>query len=548
MKKNLINIFAVAIAGLTLISCSNPSKMAKEANLVSVTCSPAVLEVVADEITATYTMNFPEKYFHPKALLELTPVLVYNGGEIAAPLYFLQGEKITDNHNMVPVLGGKATHTVKFAYKPGMEKSHLELRAVVWHKSKKYPFASPYKVADGAITTYKLMHAEGEVELAPHNYQKVITEKKEAQIKYKINDAKVNKKELTKDDIKEFEAFLAFVEKDQKRAVKSTDIVAYASPDGPVNLNSNLSDKRSATAKDAFSKIKNTPKDAPVNVKAIAEDWEGFKELVAQSDIQDKELILRVLSMYSDPMVREREIRNMSKVFGILADKVLPELRRARFIANVDYTNFSEEELLDLVKNNIDALDVEALLYTATLVKDNDSKINLYKKAGDKYNDSRGYNNLAATYINTGKLNDAKAALTKVATKDKYYYNNMGVIALRDKDLKGAADYFSKSELTVAKYNSAIIDMLQGKYAVAVAKLEGSKEANESICNILLNRLDKASAAIADHTCPHSSYIKAVIAARQGKAAEVKSWLAKAAARKDLAERMKTDIEFAKYQ
>lgn len=239
MKKNLIKFFAFAVAGLVMVSCSNPSRMAKEANLVSVSCSPAVLEVVANEITATYTMSFPEKYFHPKAILELTPVLVYNGGEVAAPLYFLQGEKITDNHKVVPVAGGKVSQTVKFAYKPGMEKSHLELRAVVWNKTKKYPFPAPYKVANGANTTYKLLHAEGEVEMAPHNYQKVIAEKKEAQIKYKINDAKVNKKELTKEDIKEFEAFLAFVEKDQKRAVKSTDIVAYASPDGGMDLTAN---------------------------------------------------------------------------------------------------------------------------------------------------------------------------------------------------------------------------------------------------------------------------------------------------------------------
>jgi Tfp pilus assembly protein PilE len=548
MKKNLFNILAVAVIGFSLVSCSNPSKMAKEANLVTVTCSPVVLEVVADEITATYTMNFPEKYFHPKALLEITPVLVYKGGEVAAPLYFLQGEKITDNNRMIPVMGGKSTQTVKFAYKPGMEKSHLELRATVWSKTKKYPFPAPYKLADGANTTYKLIHGEGEVELAPHKYQKVIAEKKEAQILYKINDAKVNKKELTKQDIKEFEAFLAYVDKDQKRAVKSTDIVAYASPDGGMDINSKLSDKRGTTAKEAFGKIKNTPSGAPVNVSTIAEDWEGFQELVAASNVQDKELILRVLSMYSDPMVREREIRNMSKVFKILADKVLPELRRARFIANVDYTNFTEEELLDLAKNNIEALDLESLLYTATLVKDIDTKIALYKKAGDKFNCSRGYNNLAATYINSNKLNEAKVALTKVTTKDTYYYNNMGVIALREKDLKAAADNFSKSNLTIAKYNSAIIDILQGKYAVAASKLEGSNEANECIADILTNQLDKASKAIASHSCPHSAYLRAIIAARKGNAAEVKAQLEKATKMKGFAERAKTDIEFAKYQ
>lgn len=548
MKKNLFNIFAVAVIGFMLSSCSNPSKMAKEANLVTVTCTPVVLEVVADEISATYTMNFPEKYFHPKALLEVVPVLVYNGGEVAAPLFYLQGEKLTENNNVIPQKGGKSTQTVKFAYKPGMEKSHLELRLTVWNKTKKYPFPAPYKLADGAITTYKLIHGEGEVELMPHKYQKILAEKKETQILYKINDAKVNKKELTKQEIKEFEAFLGEIDKDQKRAVKSTKIVAYASPDGGMDINSKLSDKRAVTAKEAFGKIKNTPADAPVNVSTVAEDWEGFQELVGASNIQDKELILRVLSMYSDPLVREREIRNMSKVFKILADKVLPELRRARFIANIDYTNYNEEELIDLATNNIDALDLEALLYAATLVKDVDTKVILYKRAGDKYNCGRGYNNLAATYINSNKLSDAKAALAKVEKKDKFYYNSMGVIALREKDYKAATENFAKSELTIAKYNSAIIDILQGKYKVAADKLDGSNEANECVVNILLNNLDKASVAISSHTCYHSAYLRAIVAARKGDAAEVKKQLERATKMKSFAQKAKNDIEFAKFQ
>ena len=331
MKKNLFKILAVAVMGLSIASCSNPSKMAKNAQLVSVESNPKILEVVADEITATYTMNFPEKYFHPRAILEVIPVLVYQGGEVAAPAFKLQGEKVTDNFQPIYSTGGKASNTVKFAYKPGMEKSHLELRVAVWNKLKKYDFPAPYKLADGANITYKLVHTDGITAITSNNYQKVIREKKETQILYTINSHAVRPKELTKAEIKEFEQFLASIEKDEKREVKSTDIVAYASPDGPTKLNTKLSDKRGETAKTAFDKItKNVPVTAPVNVSTIAEDWEGFQELVAASTIQDKELILRVLSMYSDPLVREREIRNMSKVFSTLADKILPELRRAR--------------------------------------------------------------------------------------------------------------------------------------------------------------------------------------------------------------------------
>lgn len=548
MKKNLFKIFSVAVLGLTIASCSNPAKMAKESQLVGVECNPKVLEVVADEITATYTMSFPEKYFHPKAILEVIPVLVYNGGEVAAPAFKLQGEKITDNFQVISVKGGKASNTVKFAYKPGMEKSHLELRVAVWNKTKKISFPAPYKLADGANITYKLVHTEGVTALMGHNYQKFLSEKKETQLLYKINDYKIKPKTLTKKEIKEFEEFLAQIEKDEKRAVKSTDIVAYASPDGGMDLNSKLSAKRGETAKEAFAKItKKTPVTAPLNVSTVAEDWDGFQELVGGSEIKDKELILRVLSMYSDPMVREREIRNMSKVFKTLADKILPELRRARFIANIEYTNYNEQELVELVKNNIEIMDVEALLYAGSLMKDADGKIMAYKKAAEKFNDDRAINNLTATYLDNGKVAEAKAALAKINNKDTYYYNNAGVIALRDKNYKAAVENFAKSDLKVAKYNSAIVDILNGRYNEAVSKLAGSGDENEGLAFILSNQLDKAAAAI-KCKCPHAAYQRAIIAARKGNAAEVDAQLAIVAKSKSLNERAQNDIEFAKYR
>lgn len=549
MKKNLLKVLAVAILGISIASCSNPSKMAKDAQLVTVESNPKVLEVIADEITATYTMNFPAEYFHPKAILEVVPVLVYQGGEVAAPTFKLQGEKITDNYQTIFKTGGKASQTIKFAYKPGMEKSHLELRVAVWNKLKKYDFPAPYKLADGANITYKLVHTEGVTAIAPNNYQKIIREQKETQILYTINSHVVRPKELTKAEIKEFQDFLAKIEKDERRKVAGTDIVAYASPDGPTTLNSKLSDKRGETAKQAFDKVTTkVPVDAPVNVQTIAEDWEGFQQLVAASNIQDKELILRVLSMYNDPMVREREIRNMSMVFKTLADKILPELRRARMIANVDYTNYTDEELKELASTNVEIMDVEALLYTASLVKEYDTKAMLYKKAGDKFKCDRGYNNLAAVALANDKLGDAKAALAKVSDRTSaFYYNNAGVVALRDKDYKTAADMFAKSSLNEAKYNSAILDILNGKYTEAANKLAGSKNDNEGLAYILTNQLDKASAAITCK-CPHAAYMKAVIAARQGNMSEVAKQLEVVYKDEALKARSQNDIEFAKFR
>ncbi|MEN6619105.1 MAG: hypothetical protein ABFC28_06365 [Rikenellaceae bacterium] len=551
MKKNLFRILSVAFIGLTALSCSNPSKMAKDAQLVSVQNNPKVLEVVADEITATYTMNFPENYFHPKAILEVVPVLVYQGGEVAAPAFKLQGEKITDNFQVIPLAGGKASNTVKFAYKPGMEASHLEIRVAVWNKDKKVDFPAPYKLADGANITYKLVHTSGTTALiTSYDYKKIIPEKKETQILYKINSSVVRPKELTKDEIKEFEKFLASVEKDNRREIKSTDIVAYASPDGSLDLNSKLSDKRGETAKSAFDKItKKTPVTAPVNVSTIAEDWDGFQELVSASTIQDKELILRVLSMYSDPVVREREIKNMSKVFRILADKILPELRRARFIANVDYSNYTDQELVELTKTNIEIMDLEALLYSATLVKDFNSKVKIYSKAGEKFKCDRAYNNLVATYLDNNKLADAKIALSKIGNKtSNFYYNNAGIIALRDNNLKGASEMFKKSDLQVSKQNLAIIDILEGRYNDAVAKLAGTGDDNEGLAYILTNQLDKASKAIT-HNCPHAAYMRAVIAARQGNMTEVAKQLEIVYSKsEELKLRSQKDIEFAKFR
>ncbi len=549
MKKNLLKVLAVALLGVSMASCSNPSKMAKNAQLVSVECNPQILEVVADEIVATYTMSFPEKYFHPRAILEVIPVLVYQGGEVAAPAFKLQGEKVTDNFQTIFATGGNASNTVKFDYKPGMEKSHLELRVAVWNKLKKYDFPAPYKLADGANITYKLVHTNGEVAIAPNDYQKIIREKKETQILYTINSSVVRPRELTKAEIKEFQDFLAAIEKDERREVKRTDIIAYASPDGPTNFNTNLSDKRGETAKTAFDRVtRNVPYSAPVNVETIAEDWEGFQELVAASNIQDKELILRVLSMYSDPVVREREIRNMSMVFKTLADKVLPELRRARMVANVDYTNYTDQELVALAGTNVEIMDVEALLYTATLVEDADTKAMLYKKAGDKFKDDRGFVNLAAVNLRSNKLADAKVALSKVGNKNcPYYTNNAGVVALREKDYKAAGDLFAKSSLKEAKYNTAILDILNGKYNDAVNKLAGSGNNNEGLAYILTNQLDKASAAIT-HQCPHAAYMRAVIAARKGNMSEVAKHLEEVYKSETLKARSELDIEFAKFR
>lgn len=551
MKKDSLKLLSLAFLGLIIASCSNPAKMAKYASQVSTECNPQVLEAVAGKIKATYTLKFPEQYFIKKAILEVTPVLVYQGGEAAGPVWTLQGEKVLENNTVVPFEAGATVNKdVVFDYVPGMEKASLELRATVYNRSrtKKIVYPVPFKIADGTNTTYMLVDLQGTPSFESDNYQKVIPETKEAQILYTINRAEVRNSELKSEEIKQFEQFLKDVENDQRRTLKSNDIIAYASPDGPMDLNTKLSDNRANTATNAFKKTitkKVDVSDAELKVSQVAEDWEGFQELVSQSNIPDKELILRVLSMYSDPAVREREIKNMSSVYKTLTDKILPELRRARFIANVDYQNWTDEELLQMINNNLEELDEEALLYTATLVKSDSQKEMLYKKAADKYNSDRAYNNLAALYLQQGKTADAKSALNKMSDKDASYYNNMGVVKMQEKNYSAAAQDFAKSNLPQAKQNLGALAILNGDYQQAVKDLSGSNSFNEALAYVLTNNLSNASAALKCR-CPRSSYLRAVIAARQGNAAEANKQLDLAKKDAALASRAAMDIEFAK--
>ena len=543
--KNIVKSFSALVLGFAAIACSSPEKMAEMAENVTVKCEPAVLEVVGGEINATVTVTYPEDYFHPQAILEVTPVIVYEGGEAKMEPFFFQGEKVKDNYEVVPSAGSTVTKKVNFTYAPGMENCYLELRGVVKHKDKSADLPSK-KVADGANCTYMLVCKKGKVDLKADNYQEVIKETAEGQILYQINSSNVRNSQLKSQSIKDFQAALEEIKANERKNIVSTDVVAYASPDGQEDKNATLSESRSKSAEKAFNKVtKKNPVGTEVNVKSVAEDWEGFQELVAASDLEDKNLIIRVLSMYSDPAVREREIKNMSAVYTSLAKDVLPELRRARFIANVEYTNYSNDELLKLIEENIDILDETALLRAATLVKENDQKVSLYKKAVEKFNSVNGQYNLGVTYINMDKLAEAKKALES-CEKDADWNNAMGVIALRENNLDAAAEYFDASANATAKENAAIINILDGEYNSAAKNLEGVKSFNAALVQVLLGNY--APATECKCQCPASAYLRAIVAARQGNAEGVKKNLEVAKKCEKLAARAETDIEFAQYR
>ncbi len=550
MRKHFLMVVCMA---LILVACGNPSKMAKMADMMETECTPEILEAVDGKITATYTVKFPAKYFLSEAILEISPILVHDNGEVAGPVHTLQGDKVMDNYNVISYkFGGKSTKTITFDYVPGMERAILELRVAVYNanKTQKYEFPIDYKVADGTNCTYMLVKLEGTPSMEADNYQKIIRETKESQILYTINQSNVRNNQLKTAQMKEYEQYLKEVNKDERRTIVSNDIIAYASPDGTLNTNSKLSADRAKSAEKAFLKViskKAQVKDVPLNVSQISEDWEGFQELVQASDIQDKELILRVLSMYSDPVVREREIKNMSEIFKALADEVLPELRRARLIANVDYKNWTDEELTQLINENIGQLDEEALLYGATLFDKESAKVEIYKTAASKYNSSRAYNNLAAMSLKKGETNVAKGYLARMNDKTESYYNNMAVAAMQEGNFDAAAEYLAKAgNLKEAKENKGALLILKGDYTEAVEALNGANSYNEALANVLTGNLSKASSVLANAKCACKSYLKAIIAAREGNNSKAKELLEIAKKDEKLAKRAVNDIEFAR--
>ena len=543
MKKILLFFAAAALT----VACASPEKMAKLADSVAVTCEPAVLEVVNGTIDPVVSVSYPKDYFNPNVIVEVTPVIVYEVGEAAMKPFKYQGEKVKDNYKVVAAAGQKVTERLHFDYVEGMEKSHLELRGRVIAGKKSINLPTK-KVADGANTTYMLVKRAGNVAFKKDNYQDVIVTSPEGQIKYLVNSSEVRNSELKGESVKEFLAALDAANANERSTVTSTEIVAYASPEGAEKLNNKLSGNRSESASKAWDKITKGHEAADPTVRSVGEDWEGFQQLVSESNIEDKELILRVLSMYSDPAVRENEIRNMSQVFTALKGEVLPELRRARLIANVETKNYTNEELLDILKNNETILDEEALLRVASVAQDNAQKESIYQKAIERFDSQRAMYNLVALYLSEGKDAKAQAGIGELNASDPDIINAKGVLALHNDDYATAEQLFRKAGTPEAKKNLGIVLILTGQYDEAAQVLKDVDGCchNTVLAYVLTDQLDKAmsSAHCGD---PKVWYLKAIIAARQGKVNEMKTFLERAYKNPDLKARAPKDIEFAAY-
>ena len=553
MTKKLYLPLLMAMVVALFSSCS---KKMGELSADYFTVTPQVLEAVGGKVPATINGKFPEKYFNKKAVVEVTPVLKWNGGEAKGQPATFQGEKVEGNDQTISYkMGGSYTMKTSFDYVPEMAKSelYLEFKATIGKKVVTIPAV---KVADGVISTSELVNntlGNANPALGEDAFQRIIKEKHDANIMFLIQQANIRSSELK--TAKEFNKEVANVNEAANKKISNIEVSAYASPDGGVSLNTTLAENRESNTTKMLSKdLKKAKIDAPIDAKYTAQDWEGFQELVSKSNIQDKELILRVLSMYQDPAQREQEIKNISSVYKTLADEILPQLRRSRLTLNYEIIGKSDEEIAKLASSNPSELNVEELLYAATLTNDPAKQEAIYTQATKQFpNDYRAFNNLGKLAYQAGNVDKAESYFKKAASVNASPEVNMnlGLISLIKGDKAAAETYFGKAAGTKELGESmGNLYIAQGQYERAVNSFGDSKTNSAALAQILAKDYNKAKNTLANVKRPdaYTDYLMAVLGARTNNSSMVTSSL-KSAVAKDpsLAKKAATDLEFAKY-
>ncbi len=552
MNRKFLLPFLMLAAVLAFSSCSNKLKPLTEEYIKAV---PQPLEAIGGQVPVTINATIPAKWFNKKAVVTATPVLRYNGGEAWGTAYTYQGEKVKGNNQVVPYqAGANVTMKSSFTYKPEMKKSELYLTfdAKVGNKKVSLP---EVKIADGVIATSELADAAtANAAIAADKFQRIIKEAHDASIMFLIQQAELRSKELNKSEVSDWKDLVKNADEAPNQNV-AIEIQAYASPDGGVELNTGLAEKREKnTDKYLAKELKKMKVDVPVDAKYTAQDWEGFQELVSKSNIQDKDLVLRVLSMYSDPEQRETEIKNISSVFSTLADEILPQLRRSRLVANVEIIGKSDDEITALAKNDPKSLNIEEILYAATLTNDNAEKARIYNKAAELYpSDYRTWNNIGMMAFKEGDLTKAEQMFNKAnSVKSNAESNmNLGLIALTKGDKSKAQQLFgSASGVPELSEALGVLYLEQGEWQKAANSFGSVKTNNAALSQILTKDYSKASQTLNAISNPDAttSYLKAIVAARTNDANSVVSNLKDAIAKdKSLAKEAANDLEFAKY-
>jgi Flp pilus assembly protein TadD len=522
------------------------------------TADPQVLEAVDGKVPVTIHGKFPEKYFKKKAVVEVTPVLKWDGGEARSQSATFQGEKVEGNDQAVNYkLGGNFSMKANFDYIPAMAKSELflEFNAKIGDQVISIP---PVKVADGVIATSALLENtlnNANPALGTDAFQRIIKEAKQASIMFLIQQANLRASELNKGEVKSFRKDVSDVNAAANKKITNIEISAYASPDGGVKLNTGLAGNREDNTTSYLDKeLKKAKVNVALDSKYTAQDWDGFQELVSKSNIQDKELILRVLSMYKDPEQRENEIKNISSVYKTLAEEILPQLRRSRLTLNYEIVGKTDEEITRLAVSDPSALSLEELLYAATLANEDARKESIYTQATKQFpNDYRAYNNLGLLAYHGGDFFKAESFFNKAnSIKSAPEVNmNLGLIALKKGDKVAAESYFGKASGT-PELNESLgnLYLAQGQYSKAVSSFGSAKTNSAALAQILAKDYNKAKSTLdsVEHPDAYTDYLKAVLGARTNNASLVTGNLKNAIAKDaSLAQKAATDIEFAKY-
>ena len=520
-KKNLLLLSAASM--MILSSCSKLGALSSDNFKVD----PNPLETTAGQVPATINGMFPEKYMKKKATVTVIPELRYgNGQAVQGTGATFQGEKVQGNNQTISYkVGGNYSMKTNFKYVPEMQKSELYLTFDAYIGSKKVDVPA-VKVADGIVATSELSGRtvkSAQASVAQDAYQRIIEHKQEANIKFLIQQATLRKRELKNNSVKEFVEMLKKINADKEGLnLKNVEVSAYASPDGGLKLNDKLAAQRQDNTEKFVNKtLKNTKVEAPVDAKYTAQDWEGFQELVKVSDIQDKDVILRVLSMYKDPEEREQQIKNMSAVFRELADGILPELRRARLTLNYEVIGRSDAQIVEQFGNDASQLSNEELIYGATLVNDAQKEA-FYKKAAELYNDARAYNNLATLAFAKGDLSAAKNYAQKAQSVDGSNAEsnaNLGLIALAEGNVRDAENYIAKAANAFGL--SEIVgnlNLMKGNYAQAEQDFANINSNSAALAQILNKNYNAATSTLnniknGDAT---TEYLKAILNARLG--------------------------------
>ena len=544
----------VALLVLAFSSCSKMGELSPD----YFTTNPEVLEAIGGKVPVTITGKFPEKYFKKNATVEVTPVLRWEGGEAKGQPATFQGEKVQGNDQTISYkTGGTYTMKASFDYVPEMAKSELYLDFKIKKGKKEYTIPS-VKIADGVIATSELPTVNSaNAAYAPDAFQRIIKQAKEAQIMFLIQQANLRASELKSDSLKAFHKQVVAVAGDTKNyKLNNIEISAYASPDGGVELNTTLAENRqNNTEKYMNQQLKKGKIETEVDAKYTAQDWDGFQELVSKSNIQDKDLILRVLSMYSDPEQRETEIKNISSVYKTLADEILPQLRRARLTANYDVIGRSDEEINAAFDTDAKVLSNDELLYAATLTNDNARKEAIYKRTVELYpNDFRAYNNLGMMAYANGDLATAENYFKQAASKNANaaeVNTNLGLIELTKGNVANAETYLSKSTgANTANEALGNLYIKQGQYDRAVQAFGDTKTNSAALAQILAKDYNKAKSTLSAVKNPdaYTNYLMAVVGARTNNADLVKSSMDKVKQQDAaLAAKAQNDREFAKY-